>query len=463
MAKLSIIFLFIFIIVALIIEFNKSKNDYFTPVKIFLFFSFLANISTVFYVFDKSYLENRVFSAIDNQFRVPSNVELVVFIYLLAFMVSVFFVFLGYYGRYPKASKLISKVSLFDRDVKEHIALAYGFVFIFLGFLVYFYFISSIGGLFSLWSSLYLRTEITAGTGYISTVYKSLIIFGFLLVYRPVFRRSKLFLFFLAFLIGCVLVSLGQRGPLASFVFSMIVYHNYRVDRIKNIFSVRVFLLFGLLLFFATVAVSFRSSDFFDTFKKNPAIVLDGFADSILERVVFRFGRLERDLVVVEYFSKNELWMGASYISLLTAPIPRGLYADKPPLDTGVYLFNIAGGYDVSPPKPIKDMKRTSWPDGNWAGYMNFGLIGFLILSASAAWIYGFFGNLVRSNNRKFFVVAFYSASAWGGGVVLSPYGIFSILSVYLPFFCLSLFCIISLRNTDKLKRVQRSAASKNV
>jgi hypothetical protein len=83
-------------------------------------------------------------------------------------------------------------------------------------------------------------------------------------------------------------------------------------------------------------------------------------------------------MLIVQYFTPERLWLGASYVDLLAAPIPRTLLPDKPPVDEGVYLYAITHGNIVRPSMPARQLPVTAWPMGNWVMYMNFGLPGFV-------------------------------------------------------------------------------------
>lgn len=406
---------------------------YITPVAIVIFFVSLQHLSTVLYSLNDSYLERYVFGQIDNSFKDYGSLVYLYFIYFLIVFLSCSAAFLGYYGKEGVLHKAISRVLLFDRDMRDRKAAIYGGALFVVGLLTYLYFIKSIGGLSSLWQQLYMRTQLTAGTGYLSLAYSSLCTMGFFFMYRYLVIKSKFFLVLFFLIMVFILVSLGQRGPVISFVFSIVVYHSYRLGSINKFFSLKGILVATFCLFIMVGLAQFRKPGFVNEFLESPVVMFHNVEESILNNFIFRMGRLERDLVYVRYFDENDYWLGKGYLSLIFAPVPSSIMIEKPPLDTGVYIYNIAKGYDVEPPMPTIYMQPTSWPEGNWAGYSNFGPLGLLLLVTVSSWLFGFFGKLVIVNNFNIFPTVFFSLLAFGGVPSLSPYGIYGIFSVLVP------------------------------
>ena len=63
------------------------------------------------------------------------------------------------------------------------------------------------------------------------------------------------------------------------------------------------------------------------------------------------------------------------------APVPSSLFKDKPPVDGGVYVYNMTTKDTVAPNRPMSEYDFNSWPPGNWKGFIEFHVVGLLILS----------------------------------------------------------------------------------
>jgi len=134
-------------------------------------------------------------------------------------------------------------------------------------------------------------------------------------------------------------------------------------------------------------------------------------------------------VLIVSYFDNHQYWLGSAYFSLLAAPIPRGVWADKPPVDSGVYLRNIALGAEVNPPVPLNQLIPTGYTERNWAGYMNYGLFGLIALHVFSGALFALVYNYMRCSDYSVGTVVFYSIFAYGGTISLSPLGITGILT----------------------------------
>jgi hypothetical protein len=251
------------------------------------------------------------------------------------------------------------------------------------GALAYMYFLTRIGGLANLWKALYLRTLATAGTGYLSIAYTLLLTASaLLLTYSLRFgmtraRRALVVLGILA--VAMVLASLGGRsGAVTLILFAMMVVH-YSIRRIRRLVTPWTVALGMVLFVFILVVPLYRTSTAHARYAGNPQLVAQDALKGVA-RLAPQLSGVDRGLVIVGYFSRpDRLWLGASYLDLLSAPIPRTLMPDKPPVDEGVYLQAILLGNQVRPSLPARQLPVTAQPMGYWIMYMNFGLPGYLL------------------------------------------------------------------------------------
>jgi hypothetical protein len=301
-----------------------------------------------------------------------------------------------------------------------------------MGFTVYIYFVYKVGGLTTLWSSLNSRVEQTAGLGYFQRFYTFSVVLGSLLCLYDSRRKKDLFLSYLLILISIfILGSLGQRNPVLSFIFSIILCYHYTKKRIafQKFFNIRNVVLVFLLLFFSIVSVQFRTPGALGKYLDTPGDLVEDSVNTFEQQGILRLGRLERDLVILKYFDANDHWWGGTYYSLLVAPIPRSFYPDKPPLDTGRYVVAISQGQKLSPPVGLSYLPPTSSPEGNWIGYMDFSVFGFISAFLLSGYFLGWSYQFVKYNNFSFISVFIYSIFSWNGGITITPGDISSVLT----------------------------------
>jgi hypothetical protein len=249
------------------------------------------------------------------------------------------------------------------------------------GAAAYMVFLAQIGGLSRLWLTLYNRTVITAGTSYITAVYVLLFtLLGVLLAYSLRFRMTRLRragVIVGMLVVSAVLSSTGGRSLAITVILFALMTVHYGVKRFRRLLTPGTAGLAAVLFVFILVMPLFRSSTSNERYRGRPDLVASDAVRS-LGRVAPQFSGADRGMVIVRYFRPDRLWWGASYLDLLTAPIPRTRMPDKPPVDEGVYLSAIFAGREVRPSMPAQQLPISAQPMGTWIMYMNFGLPGWL-------------------------------------------------------------------------------------
>lgn len=427
------------LLLIVIIDRRLLGRDTFSPGRVIAYFGILSGLSLLWFAVSDSALEELVFNNVDAKYKDLNLVR-------LAYLYTIFGILIQYAGvifgakiRHRRLSMLMNlflPLGIFERNrikaATPHRPFYCGVLMYVLGVIVYLYFLNRVGGLSDLWNNLHERVERSAGLGYLQGFYTFSLLFGSLLiVYSLWWRKKYLQIFIVVFSTVFILASLGQRGPVAVFIFSMVIIFHYKIKPIKNILKLKNIALCGLLLLFMIVSVQYRVPGAVQRYNDNPREIITDAASSFERHIVARFGRLERDIVVLGYFAENELWLGRSYYSLLTAPLPRNIYHDKPPVDTGRYLLAIAEGEIIMPPVSVEDLPSSSWPDGNWAGYMNFYIPGFVLAFFLSGAILGLVYQHVRFCNYTVGAVAFYAIFSWGGAPTVGPLGIVNILITF--------------------------------
>ena len=193
-----------------------------------------------------------------------------------------------------------------------------------------------------------------------------------LIIYR--FRYgARLVQYFIFAILLIMLMSIGSRASLFTVIVMGVLTWNLFVNKnLRGYFLV----LAGVVVLLAQLSIIMETLREGDVEK----IQYTSKVDNIVELVV-RLSPVRASIVTVGYFQDHSYWYGSSFSSLLYAPIPRTLYPDKPPVETGRYTKNIALGEEVDPPAPDKSLPvYSALPEGNLIYYQNFGMLYFLIV-----------------------------------------------------------------------------------
>ena len=94
---------------------------------------------------------------------------------------------------------------------------------------------------------------------------------------------------------------------------------------------------------------------------------------------IFReFSYLTGDMYTFEHFNLSNYWLGKEYLNIFVQWIPRSLYPGKPPMDDGMYLYNMMQGVAVTPNMATADLPfQTSVPFTLESSlFVNFGWVG---------------------------------------------------------------------------------------
>ena len=428
---------------------RKLNDDIFSAVKVFCMFSCLSTFPLVWYSLSSTAIDNYIFTEVTAMYQ---DRELVLFSYLstlLILVVTGFGILLGSYYNGSFIPFVLDKLyALRLIDIYEKAKGQKSYVFaIFLmifGFLFYFIYVYKMGGINNIWANLLNRADMSAGLMYFQKFYFFAMSLGSLILIAYYLRRKKFFLAIATVvLVVAIFGSLNQRGPAAVYLFNVLLVYHFTYKRIKSIFRLKYVSLVLVLLVFLSSFAEIRLNGP-DKYMDEPSLLLDDMANNFEKQVIARFGRLERDIVILGYFNEHDFWYGSSYYSVVTAPIPRNILVDKAPVDTGRYLGAMAFGHEITPPVATIDLPYSySWPEGNWAGYMNFGYLGLFGLCVLSGFIFGAMYRYARVSGFVLGPVIFFSMHTFNAPFVLSPLGLVDILiySVFL-FVCTFIFRI---------------------
>lgn len=301
----------------------------------------------------------------------------------------------------------------------------YGFVIWFVGLLATFYFVHSFGGIQNLWNEYLLQGRELENFGYFNLFAQAFIFIGSGVMYVDLYNKKHYSRLFIVLLLSVLCLSIfGNRSPVLLFILMILFVHNYKIKKIESIINITTISVGGGFLVLALILVGLRPGSNSYLIGNEPS-----FEEKISRDLIMRTGTLERKMVTIGYFDLDKIWLGKSYYSLLVAPIPRSVFENKPAVDTGVYLKEIADGGSPEVNAPANMLAKTSWPEGNLAGWMNFHIIGYIFLSLLSGALYGLFYKKMIATSATFLAIFFYINLCYWGAPNLSPYGIVRLFS----------------------------------
>ncbi|WP_299051363.1 O-antigen polysaccharide polymerase Wzy [uncultured Polaribacter sp.] len=449
---------FLNIIILLLFFFlEKKKNrDVFSPQNIFIYFSFIPAFSNFYFSINTEAFEKIVFSQVHVDFQKYILVNIALFMTIIGNL----FIYLGISVGTKSSNKFFSYIlnkifinkynSLSQNRQFNKSILKFAIISYFLGFLSFLVLVTKMGGISQIWSELHLRSSNNAGLGYFQTFYMISIQFSAMILiwYFSKYKKWKQLLItylLTAFLVG----GLGARGPVIIFIISIIIMRHYMVKRVSTILNRKTVWLIIILPFFIVTLLQLRKNSL-TYFINNTEELIENSINDFESGFIARVGRLERDIVILGYFNENSFWYGKSYLGLITAPIPRTLYPEKPPVDSGMYLRAMAVGDVIEPPLPVYKLRTSSWPEHNWVGYMNYGFIGFIIFFFLSGLLFGKIYKYIKSRKFPLFPTCFYAMFAVGGAPILSPPGLVKLVTVFVVIYILLLFVFVPIRILKK-------------
>lgn len=372
------------------------------------------------------------------------NFEMVYILHVVNSMIYAIFVALAIVFFIPNEKSVI-KYGVFESTRPRGYLNAHILLLIFgVGF--YLFFMQAVGGVGYLLVNLDSKSSIIAGTGYLQGLYGvafSLSI-GYLIFYYAKIERitvkHKAYLLIVLALVFVLLALIGSRkSPLLLLLYSLVMWH-LCIAKI-NLFRAKfVFALSLALIYFAAIP-ELRVAGASEYYAENPLELISKGFDNIFN-FFDRFSHLNISLLVYSLFDFNSLWWGASFKDLLYAPVPRSIYPDKPPVDEGVYIYNLAHGYLVSPPTPLTEMMAVGWPHSTITNmYANFWIVGVALGGFFTGIVYKILYNSCSITKADPFFVLLYC------GVIFGDFALTNIKIVnFLTLVVFSLFYMLVLR-----------------
>ncbi|GAB1758476.1 O-antigen polymerase [Priestia megaterium] len=311
---------------------------------------------------------------------------------------------------------LIEKFTVIPVIVKIENGKRYLFAFFItfgLGLLGYTLFLKKVGGFNFLVNNLNIRTQLTAGNGYIMSFTTTLLIMS-VVCYICSFRFKKTFLkyLFLILLVICVAFILstfgGRKQTLQLVAFCFISWH-YGVKRFKRI-PLKVWLLVPFLLIYIIAIPILRNPVGVEYYMNAPRVLMGEIGNNVGE-LTQQISYVDTYLLVLNHFSVSNIWLGRSFIDLLYAPIPSSVFHNKPPNDEGVYLQTIVQNWyvEVKPSMPFNQLYPSSFPTETLGTmYMNFWIPGIVLGMFLLGSIYKLAYQYMKRSNYNVFSIMVY-------------------------------------------------------
>ena len=372
---------------------SRKKNNFFSPI---IFFNLWTIISTVPRIIQISNLYS-------------TNQWLQYFIYTTLYMISVN---LGIIA--------ISKRVTLNKTIYSNLnQKKYGILLFIVGSLSRIILVVNSGGFIKVISSTGVRTQILAGLGYLNLL-TILIVYGITLYYisyltdlkRKNAKKADLVILIIMIFSGSfLLIVFGNRSPLLEMVIALLIALNFhsKTLKIKDFFKPQALLLAMFIVLFMFMMPLLRNRDNSNLFL-DPAQWVRMAIENPTKGIFQEISTVDRDIFTFEYFERETKWYGKVYLNIFYQPIPSTIFPNKPPMDDGMYLYNIMRGQSVSPNTPTNQLEyQTSIPFST-AGiaYANFGLIGIILGGFLIGLIHSIsYRRLIKSNFSAGFIIIY--------------------------------------------------------
>lgn len=297
---------------------------------------------------------------------------------------------------YEKLKNRNMEYVYYNDDISERKITRYyhfGIIIFTVGFLINLYVVLQSGGLYFVLSHLQARGEILRGFGYATTFSKYMLVLSVILVEYYMFNKKNakskfVFCIIFAFSVFSLIVFGARKPALMLLILTIMVYHYcYKRIKWKNIITFKFLGLSSIVLLFMLMMPMLRYKDNSEIFM-SPIVWLEMAVNKFLD--IFReFSYLTGVMFTYQHFNIDNYWFGRVYLNILYQWIPSSIFPNKPPMDDGMYLYNMMRGFSINPNMArIELFFQTSVPfTQEGALYANFGIPGIII----GGFIIGFF------------------------------------------------------------------------
>lgn len=374
---------------------HKKKADMLNPINILCAY----NILTIIPYFIGIALDNNVLSSFVRNHYSFTTLEMVATKYFLiqsiAFIASIIGIALA------NTNNAIPKYKIY-REKKFSLFIALGcFVIALLSFLLI---MRVNGGILNYIKNINSRTFMLRGRGYL-VVFLELFLTSLVIGINYIDSKGKKIIFIVMTLISILCYSsLGGRNNTINLIITLIVFYNYKIKRIK-IIDKRMLLIVLFMILYIVIMPTLRQEKSIYIYIEKPNLIVENVKKDSL-KVFKEISCLDQNLFVMSYFNRSNYWLGKSFLDLPKSIIPSSIYPDKPPVDDGVYIWNLVLENDVTPSLPYSVMEKSSWPletMGNM--YANFGILGVVIGMILLGYILGaLYKKVIESSYDMYYI-----------------------------------------------------------
>lgn len=439
--------------------FVRKRSDLMSPTNVFtILYAFKIIIPTMLL----ANIENAEFLA-NTYLKNAVLLDAVFFQYIILQTIGYYFVILGIHMKFILKSTHVPILSdkntlfVFDSYIQKYKNYKiWGIVFWSIGFVAFLEIISQLGGFYYFLSNLQYRTTLIREVNFLSWLLPFLPYGALLMIYslrgsgKPLNWKMILFIIGTGFLFG-----MGGRKAIIMVLLEMIFIYHYSVRKIsfKKILNFRMLLIVGVLYLTSIILVNLRTAEAFDAFLSDPILFLEAKNSGIITNIVVE-SYVPFYMTIINHFQSYSFWLGSSFGGLVTAIIPSSLYAEKPPIDDGMYLYSICqGAGNIEPVMPFDSLNGSSYPLETFgAMYANFGILGVFLGMLLLGIIIGYFYRRMEKKHYNMLSVVMYTQVIFA--FELSTLRIFQLFQTFIVLsfvvFCVHYLSIKSIINPNK-------------
>lgn len=333
----------------------------------------------------------------------------------------------------------VARVNIRGQEKYKYI----GIVIWAIGFAAFIKIMNQVGGIYYFFTHLQFRTSLTRDIDFWSWLLP-FVDYGVLFIiysYKGTEKRLNIKIILLIIISGLVSGLGGRKALLILFIEALLLYH-YTIKKIdiKRFFKMRYILgAIALYLFFVLMS-KFRTEGAAEAFLQNPLAFTKDSSEGIFETIQSE-SYVSFFMTIIDYFKTHALWLGRSFIGLITAIIPSSLYPGKPPVDDGTYLYSICQGRtNIIPPMSFDNLDGSSYPLETFGSmYANFGLVGLFVGMIVLGGIYGYAYRKMKNNSYSLFNVVIYTQIIFT--FQLSTLRIFQLFELIIVFGIITYLC----------------------
>lgn len=283
-----------------------------------------------------------------------------------------------------------------------------------LGLAIKLYVFSTSGGILYILTHIQSRKALMAGKYYYELLANSSLTLAVLfsqLYYLKVKTRKAFHTYII--ILAATLLSLivfGARKPAVMLLIQNFMLYHFVSNRfsIRSLFKLKYLSIIFAVCLFIIMMPMLRQSEETNLILNPKEWVTSAIKNS--NSLLSEFSYCEGDVFVFDYFEHHDFWLGQSYKNIFVQWIPSSFYPNKPPMDDGMYLYNMMMGESVSPNDATQSLYyQTSIPftlEG--ALFSNFGVVGIIFGAFLVGILYAFVYKVLIETHSALLILLLY-------------------------------------------------------